>query len=166
MKLWYAVHTHPREEAQACAHLKRQGFEPFLPCYLKRRSHARKVDLAPAPLFPRYLFVQLEIENPMWRVIRSTRGVVDLVRAGVDPVPVPDEAIEEIKRRRDAEGFVVLARGLGLKPGSPIRIDIGAFAGMEAIFQAERDEDRVVALLSMLGRQVVVQVPIHAVVPA
>ncbi|MBM3527066.1 MAG: transcriptional activator RfaH [Alphaproteobacteria bacterium] len=166
MKLWYAVHTHPREEAQACAHLKRQGFEPFLPCYLKRRSHARKVDLVPAPLFPRYLFVQLEIENPMWRVIRSTRGVVDLVRAGVDPVPVPDEAIEEIKRRRDAEGFVVLARGLGLKPGSPIRIDIGAFAGMEAIFQAERDEDRVVALLSMLGRQVVVQVPIHAVVPA
>lgn len=166
MKRWYAVHTHPRSEAVAQAHLQRQGFEPFLPCYLKRRSHARKVETVPAPLFPRYLFLPLNVEDPMWRVIRSTRGVVDLVRNGIDPVAVPDGAIDEITRRQDAAGFVVLARGLGLKPGAPIRIEGGPFADMEAIFQAERDEERVVALLSLLGRQVVVQIPIEAVVPA
>ncbi|GIK79331.1 MAG: transcriptional activator RfaH [Pseudorhodoplanes sp.] len=166
MTTWYAVYTQPQKEGQATEHLARQGFRVFFPRYLKRRSHARRVDTVPAPLFPRYLFVSLDAASAGLRAIRSTRGVVDLVRNGADPVAVPPEVISEIERRQDEQGFVVLARHLGLRRGAPILIDRGPFSKVEGIFEAMRDGERVVALLSLLGRKVVVNVPIGSVVPA
>jgi transcriptional antiterminator RfaH len=166
MKQWYAVYTQPRNEERAQEHLIRQGFEVFLPRYLKRRSHARRVTIVPAPLFPRYLFIAFDASQQRWRAIPSTRGVVNLVSNGETPVPVPEAVVKEIERRCDADGYVVLARHLDLKRGAKIRIDSGPFAAYEAIFEAQRDADRIVALLSLMGREVVVQVPIRAVMPA
>lgn len=165
MKHWYAVYTQPRNEGLASEHLGRQGFEILYPRYLKRRSHARRIETVPAPLFPRYLFVSFDAGEAGWRVIRSTRGVIDLVRNGLEPIAVPEAVIESIRGRQDKDGMVVLARHLKLGRGDRIRIDSGPFADYEAIFEAQRDEDRIVALLALLGRKVVVQVPIEAVVP-
>ena len=53
-----------------------------------------------------------------------------------------------------------------LKRGARIRIDEGPFSSHDAIFEMQRDDERVVALLSLLGRQVVVQLPATAVAPA
>ncbi len=165
MNSWYAVYTQLRNERLASEHLGRQGFEVFLPLYLKRRSHARRVDVVPAPLFPRYLFVAFNANDAGWRAIRSTRGVIDLVRNGLDPAPVSETIIEEMRRRRDEQGYVVLAKHVNFKRGARIRIDTGPFADYEAIFECQRDDERVVALLSLLGRKVVVELPIAAVMP-
>lgn len=165
MKNWYAVYTQPRNEERAQQHLARQGFDVFLPRYLKQKSHARRVTIAPAPLFPRYLFVSFDTSQPGWRAIRSTRGVIDLVCNSDVPTPVPESVIAEMERRRDADGYVILARQFDLKRGMRIKIDSGPFAAHEAIFQEQRDQDRVIALLSLMGREVVVQVPIRAVMP-
>jgi transcriptional antiterminator RfaH len=166
MKRWYAVYTQPRHEALAGENLVRQGFNIVYPRYMKRRAHARRVEMVPAPLFPRYLFVNFDAGAGGWRAIRSSRGVIDLVSSGNDPTPVPDAIIDEIRRRQDEEGFVVLARQLNLKRGARIRIDEGPFSSHDAIFEMQRDDERVVALLSLLGRQVVVQLPATAVAPA
>jgi transcriptional antiterminator RfaH len=166
MKQWYAVYTQPRGEAIAAENLLRQQFEIFYPRYLKRRSHARKVETVPAPLFPRYIFITFNADDPSWRVVRSTRGVIDLVRNGQDPAPVPESIIEEIRRRQDEDGYVILARHIKLGRGDKIRIEGGPFAAYEAIFETMRDNERVVALLSLMGRQVLVNVPITAVSPA
>ena len=42
---WYVVQTQVNGEARAAQNLMRQGFEIYLPRYLKRRRHARKIDL-------------------------------------------------------------------------------------------------------------------------
>ncbi len=165
MKRWYAVYTQPHRESVAREHLERQGFEVFAPRYIKRRRHARRVEDVPAPLFPRYIFAAFDADEPEWRVIRSTRGVVDLVRSGLDPVPAPAEIIEEIEKRSDEDGFVILARNADLSPGAKLRIEAGPFAEYEAIFQTARDDERVVVLLSLLGREVRAEVPIDAVTP-
>jgi transcriptional antiterminator RfaH len=165
MKQWYAVYTHPRGETIAVENLLRQGFEVFCPRYLKRRNHARKIETVPAPLFPRYIFITFDAADAAWRVVRSTRGVVDLVRNRQDPAPVPKTIIEEIRKREDENGFVTLARHVKLGRGDKIRIETGPFASYEAIFEAMRDNERVVALLSLLGRQVVVNVPVDSVSP-
>ena len=52
MTYWCAVQTHVRSEDKAAFHLRRQGYDVFLPKHLKRRKHARRVDWVPAPLFP------------------------------------------------------------------------------------------------------------------
>jgi transcriptional antiterminator RfaH len=165
MTRWYAAYTHPRKEDLATENLARQGFDVFFPRYLKRRSHARKVESVPAPLFPRYVFVAFDAIDGMWRAIRSTRGVIDLVRNGLDPVPVPDAIIQEIKRRQDDKGLVLLGRNLQLSDGDTFRIENGPLSSHLAIFKAMRDESRVIALLRILGREVTVQVPIAAVGP-
>lgn len=165
MKRWYAVYTQPNREVLAREHLERQGFDVFAPWYLKRRRHARRVEDVPAPLFPRYIFASFDADDSGWRVIRSTRGVIDLVRSGLDPVPVPTTIIGEIEKRSDENGFVVMARNAGLVPGAKIRIEAGPFADYEAIFQTMRDDERVVVLLSLLGREVKAEVPLEAVNP-
>lgn len=165
MNAWYAVYTQPHNETRAQEHLLRQEFEVLLPRYLKRTSHARKVRIVAAPLFPRYLFVAFDPDWHRWRAIRSTFGVVGLVGSSDAPTPVPQAVIDEIGRRQDQDGYVTLARQCGLKTGDRIRIDSGPFHGTEAIFQSQRDEDRVIALLSLMGREVLVQVPMRAIVP-
>lgn len=66
---WYVVQTQINAEAKAAEHLALQGFSLYLPRYLKRRSHARKVDTVARPLFPRYLFVAMDVAVQRWRSI-------------------------------------------------------------------------------------------------
>ena len=61
---------------------RRQGYETYLPRYLKRRRHARKVDFAAKPLFPRYMFVAIDMATQRWRSVQSTIGVSRLVTNG------------------------------------------------------------------------------------
>ena len=74
MTYWCAVNTQVNAEDKAVFHLMRQGFKVLLPKHLKRRSHARKVAWVPRPLFPGYLFVEIDPERSPWRAIRSTVG--------------------------------------------------------------------------------------------
>ena len=61
---WYVVQTQVNGEAKAAQNLLRQGYEIYLPRYLKRRRHARKMDFTAKPLFPRYMFVAIDIATP------------------------------------------------------------------------------------------------------
>ena len=93
---WYVVHTRPRAEVKAALNLDRQGFTCYLPRYLKRRRHARRVETVEAALFPRYLFVALDLATLQWWPIRSTFGVADLVYNGEQPAAVPSDLIRAI----------------------------------------------------------------------
>lgn len=63
MIAWYVAYTRFRGEYQAAAHLSRQGFQVYLPKYTKIRRHARRIERVASPLFPRYLFVAMDIEK-------------------------------------------------------------------------------------------------------
>ncbi len=81
--------TQVNGEAKAAQNLIRQGFEIYLPRYLKRRRHARKIDFTAKPLFPRYMFVAIDVATQRWRSIQSTFGVSHLISNGDDPATVP-----------------------------------------------------------------------------
>src|SRR5258708_11637802 len=86
---WYVAQTHPHAEVKASLHLRRQGFEIYLPRYLRSRRHARRVETVAAPLFPGYLFVAIDMATQRWLSIQSTIGVARLVRDGARPAAVP-----------------------------------------------------------------------------
>jgi len=151
---WYAVHTRPHAEMKAARHLERQGFATYLPRYLKRRRHARKIDVAAAPLFPRYLFVAVDMATQRWRAISSTVGVVRLVCNGDVPAPVPEGVIEQLRAHQDERGFVRLAAGARLRPGERVRVLDGAFCDCLGLFEGVTDGERVAILLELLGRKV------------
>jgi transcriptional antiterminator RfaH len=151
---WYVVHTHPRAEAKAVLNLARQGFTCYLPRYLKRRRHARRVETVAAALFPRYLFVALDLATQQWWPIRSTFGVTDLVYNGEQPAAVPSDLIQAIKGREDERGFVSLLRKPRFAPGETVRIVDGVFSACLGLFEGMADRERVAVLLDLLGRKV------------
>lgn len=112
---WYVVQTHARAERKAAFHLERQGFTVYLPQYLKRWRHARKTEMRRAPLFPRYLFVTMDMAQARWRAIRSTIGVSALVCNGERPAPVPRYSRET----QAAEMIEAFEAALAGRPVSP-----------------------------------------------
>lgn len=160
---WYAVHTHVQAEPVAVRHLERQHFVVYLPKHLKRRSHARRIETVQAPLFPRYLFVQIDTERSRWRAINSTVGVSHLVSFGGELSPVPFGVIEEIQACEDQRGLVDLHRRRPFKPGEKVRLLDGPLRDSIGLFECSDDAMRVTILLDLLGRQVRVRMPMTAV---
>lgn len=150
---WRAVFCKPRAEQRARMHLINQGFEVFLPQVRSRRRRRGRDRLQIEPMFPRYLFVALADLRQDWGPIRSTRGVVGLVRFGAEVPVVPDSLIELLKTRQDAEGAIELARVHRLKSDDPVEITAGPFAGYRGIFEAETGKARAMILLELLNGQ-------------
>jgi transcriptional antiterminator RfaH len=163
MTYWCAAQTHVRSEDKAAFHLKRQGFEVFLPKHLKRRKHARRIDWVPTPLFPRYLFVSIDPQVTQWSSIRSTVGVGDLVRFGNLPAAVPTHIITEIMARQDEKGLVKAYTNCTFKSGDRVKIVDGPLNELEGLFDCATDEERVIVLLNLMGREVKVRVPLETV---
>jgi len=159
---WYLVHTQAFAEMKAASHLRRQGFSIYLPRYLKRRSHARRVETIAAPLFPRYMFVVVDQMTQRWRSIHSTVGVNHLVCNGDEPAIVPPGIISELRAREDEHGFIRLDIGSQFKPGDKVRVVDGAFHDCLGIFERVTDRERVAILLDLLGRKVRVVLDEHS----
>jgi transcriptional antiterminator RfaH len=157
---WYVVQTHPHAEAKAALNLERQGFVTYLPCYLKRRRHARRIETIGAPLFPRYLFVAADVAAKGWRAIRSTFGVSRLVCDGEAPVPVPEAVLRQLWCRHDEDGYVRLETAARFAPGDAVRVADGVFSSCLGLFEGVTDVQRVAILVDLLGRKV--KVVVHA----
>jgi transcriptional antiterminator RfaH len=151
---WYVVQTQVNGEARAAENLRRQGFEVYVPRYLKRRRHARKIDFTAKPLFPRYMFVAIDMATQRWRSVQSTFGVSRLVTNGDEPAVVPEAVIPALKAREDAKGFVMMDARPAFAPGDKVRVLAGVFMDNAGLFSGMADHDRVAILLELLGRQV------------
>ena len=151
---WYVAQTHPHAETKASLHLRRQGFDVYLPRYLKQRRHARRVEKIAAPLFPSYLFVTIDMATQRWLSIDSTFGVTRLVRVGDRPAPVPQSVIDALKGRENSAGIVQLDRRPRFLPGDKIRVVGGAFCDCYGLYEGMSARERVAILLDLLGRKV------------
>lgn len=163
---WYVVNTKPHEEMRASYHLARQGYRVYLPRYAKTRRRARKVDIVARPLFPRYLFVALDLALDRWRCIQSTFGVIGLVMLAEQPAPLPSGVLEAIRARETEQGHVSLGLAAGLAVGSKVRLIDGMFADHGGVLDRIADERRVAVLVQLLGRQVRVFVGAESVTAA
>ena len=161
--LWFVVQTQVNSEAKAARNLLRQGFNVYLPRYLKRRSHARKVERIPAPLFPRYMFVQIDMATQRWRSVQSTFGVSHLVLNGQEPALVTDDIIARLRGRENDQGLIALDRSARFAIGDKVRVLAGAFADNLGLFEGLGDRDQIAILLDFLGRKVRVSLDVDMV---
>lgn len=149
---WYAVHCKPRQEAVAEENLLRQGYRTYLPRICNARRRKGQWINTTEPLFPRYLFIRVDPTRHTIAPVRSTRGVSCLVRHCGVPVTIPEEIIEAIMRRAEANsGLHHDVRPL-FCAGEPVRLLEGPLAGMEGVFTEECGEKRVIILLELLGK--------------
>ena len=148
---WFVVYTKARQESVALEHLERQHFD----CYLPRIQHSKRrggqIVSTIEPFFPRYLFVQLSLEDQNWAPIRSTRGVCGLVKFEGVPKRVPERLIRLLKSNENAEHLQTVVEKFW-KSGDEVVIEQGPFAGYKCIFQQKRSADRVSVLMNIVGK--------------
>src|SRR5215470_13887426 len=110
MLRWYLIRTKVFREAIAQANLLRQGYETYLPCAQSQvRRHGSWIERS-APLFPRYLFLRIQVGYQSLAQVESTKGVAGVVRFGFRYAVVPDGVVNRLRERTDpATGMVRLA---------------------------------------------------------
>ena len=113
-----------------------------------------RIETVASPLFPRYVFVAIDLNVQRWRSICSTVGVSRLVCNGDDPTPVPIGVVEALKDREDPSGFIKLNCRPQFRVGDKIRVLDGAFSSCLGLFEGMAERERVAILLDLLGRKV------------
>lgn len=162
MRRWFVAQTQPGKETLAEAHLLRQNFQIFLPLYRKTVSHARRTQDVLRPLFPGYIFVNLDPDTDRWRCINGTRGVSHLLtQENHKPLSVPEGIVETLQKEQEQQGAIALGSLADVfKEGDTIRITKGAFADYVGTVEALSDKDRVQLLLNFMNRPLKINVPL------
>ena len=149
---WYLIHTKPRLEQCALENLQNQAYECFLPQIRVEKLRRGKLVEVDEPLFPRYFFIQLDTGQhaQSWQPIRSTKGVSRLVSFGQEPAKVSDDMVALIRAQCNSTDV----QQRHFTPGETVQITGGAFSGLDAIFQMNDGEQRVMVLLNILSKPV------------
>jgi len=147
---WYVAMTVPRKERLAASQLDNQLYRSFLPLHLETRRHARKFTTVLAPVFPRYIFVILDIERQRWRSVNGTFGVQRLITDGERPLAVAPGVVETLVQSSDQRGALIYQADQ-LAIGDPVKLVSGPFAGSLGILQRLDGAGRVQILLALLG---------------
>ena len=148
---WYLLQTKPNGHTTACDHLRRQGFDVFLPLVIKTTKRSGRFSDAKAPLFPGYLFVGNSIDPVPWKSINGTRGVSKAVTLDGIYRPVNLDIIEGLRCRCSDDG--VIQRMNDIVPGDRVKIERGPFAEFICTVDDIQDNRRAWVLIDLLQRQ-------------
>lgn len=152
-KHWYLAYCHPKEEERAKLHLNNQGIDSYYPLVLARKIIRGKKVERTEPMFPRYLFIHVDIHEFSPMKIRSTRGISRVIGHGEHWSTVPTELIYELMRNEDSDELRDVVCKLP-KPGQQVVIEDGPFKGLQAIYQEPDGELRAILLLSFLNKDI------------
>jgi transcription elongation factor/antiterminator RfaH len=147
---WYVAMTAPRQERLAAQQLDNQSYRNFLPLQLETRRHARKFATVLAPVFPRYIFIILDLERQRWRSVNGTFGVQRLITDGARPLAVAPGIVETLVQSSDQRGALIYQAD-ALAIGDSVRLVSGPFAGSLGVLQRLDGAGRVQILLALLG---------------
>lgn len=161
---WYALYTRIRAERAVGKAVGVLGYPTFVPLerrwlvYRGKWDRGKRVPYECA-LFPRYLFVQFDINHPEWGAVVKTKGVVDLVRTNNIPRSIPDHVIEALQL---AESIGVFDRTQPPRAGTKVEVTEGPYAGFigEISDKNTRVKRRVRVLLNAMGVETVVDIPL------
>lgn len=163
-KRWYVVHTKARQELLAASLLEQHQAVTVLLAQVRQRTRGQ---MRSAPLFPGYLFVEMDLEQIEASTVNNTPGVIRLVAFGGVPKPVPGRVIEALRARLaelEAQGGLPQHT---FKEGDRVRLKEGPLAGLEAVFVGPmRPAERVRVLLEFLGQEQEALVPVADLEPA
>lgn len=164
MELWYVVHTKPRQEWLAGALLEERW---HLTVYLPEVTQSKGSRSLMAPLFPGYLFVQVDLAQVPASALNAMPGVLRLVAFAERPQPLAAAVVEALRSRVAALNAAGGLPNHPFRPGDPVRVVDGPLQGLEAVFAGPmRPAQRVRVLLGFLGCQREVALPVEVLEPA
>jgi transcription antitermination factor NusG len=151
---WYAVRVRSRSESLVDQVLNGKGFETFLPTYRSKRVWSDRTVELDQPLYPGYVFCRFEFERRL--PILQSVGVVDIVSAGREPLPIPESDILTVRRIVDSQ--LRSSPWPFLRTGQRVEIHKGPLRGIEGILLVQKKNYRLVVSIPLLQRSVNVEI--------
>lgn len=159
MNNWFLIYCRPKQDARAEENLMRQGFDVFRPTINVIRSKIGCSNTIKCePLFPRYLFVNVDPSAKSIAPVVSTFGVASFVKFGDVYAKASDELIVEIKdkvKNLSAIGNEVKE----IKAGEEVYVDGHGFDHVKAIYCNPCGNERAMILMKILGKESRLLVP-------
>ena len=161
---WFCLRAEGRREHVAGLNLSRHNHvEAFAPrIRVRRENRTGGVQTVTEALFPGYLFAHFHYPEQLRHVV-STSGVLGLVAFGGPPPRLDAGTIAHL--RQHTESAVAAPVSPIFEEGDWVRVAAGCFRGTEGrVRQAVAGSDRVCVLLSLLGHDVEISLPVDQLI--
>lgn len=159
---WYALRVKPKFEKAVAQSLAAKGFDSYLPLYKERRRWSDRVKVVELPLFPGYVFCNLDVRRRLPAL--QTPGVLHFVCFDGEPAPVERSEIEALQCA--AGSGAALAPWPYLREGQRVVVARGPMKGLSGILLKVRNEFRLIISVTLLQRSVAVEIDRETVRPA
>lgn len=162
---WYALHTYAGYENAVVRNLKQrieslgmEGaiFDVVVPTEKKVQVKGGKRVETEERIYPGYVLVEMIVTDDSWYVVRNTPRVTGFVGAGVTPIPLEQDEMEELFRRM--EGGNGSKQEIDVEVGETVSITDGPFKEFEGrVSELDDERGKVKVLVSMFGRDTPVE---------
>jgi transcription antitermination factor NusG len=158
---WIAVHVRPQSERMVSMLLRYKGYEDFVPQYQPSSPACEGRMGRERPVFPGYVFCRMTGEAR--GLIVTTPGVIRIVSAGNQPLPVDDSEIDSLR--------LAVSSGRSLEPwphlerGDWVELTQGPLRGCRGYLKSWKNARKLLITVTLLQRAVAVELDREAVRP-
>ncbi len=171
-KKWYAIHTYSGFEDNVKKMIldkaEMEGLsdmieEIFIPKEKVEEVKKGKKKTVEKRFLPGYVFIKMEMNDRTWHLITSIPRVTGFLGRKHEPLPVPEEEVERL--RRDIEEGKLRVKYLhSFDVGDLVRVKEGPFANFEGVVEEVNEEKgKVRILVSIFGRHTPVELDFEQV---
>ena len=164
---WYVVQTYSGFENSVKLNLERRIesmqmedkiFQVMIPEELKIEKKADGTTKEKmVKTFPGYVFLEMEVTDDSWFVVRNTPGVTGFLGSsggGTKPVPLPAEEINPILKKY---GLIEIPK-IDVEIGEKVRVATGPFLNqIGTVDSIDNEKQEITVLVDMFGRQTPVE---------
>ena len=150
-RLWFVAHTKPRQEKKLVDYCERQGYAVTLPCYRSTHKYRGKTVTFRKPLFPGYVFLQLEPLTAS--TVRQNDHVASLL--DVYDQTTFAQQLGEILLALESDLEVRLAPQINA--GTRVRICSGPLQGVEGLVESRSGLTTVILRLDFISQAAAVK---------
>jgi transcriptional antiterminator RfaH len=156
---WFVAHTRPRREKKVVEHCQRQHIAVTLPSYDSAHKYRGKTVVFRKPLFPGYVFLQLEPAKK--DSVRQSDHVANLLE--VFDQQTFQRQLQDILLALDAKVGVRLAPAIG--EGTRVRIKAGPLQGIEGWVERRSGMTMVLLRLDFINQAAAVKIDADSLEP-
>ena len=150
--LWFVAHTKPRREKKLVEYCQRQCIAATLPCYNSAHKYRGKTVVFQKPLFPGYVFLQLE--SGQKDSVRQNDHVANLLE--VFDQETFYHQLKDILLALESNLDVRLAPTIG--EGMRVKIKSGPLQGIEGVVEQRYGMNTVLLRLDFINQAAAVKV--------
>ena len=161
---WYIVHTYSGHENKVIETLKQRIatlglaekiFEMIVPTRDTIVVRSGKKENVKEKIFPGYILVRMDLDDPSWLAVRTTPGVTAFVGMGNKPTPISEEEVDTILRFMKMEAPKYKTT---FSVGEAVKITDGPFADfLGTINEIDEEKGKIKVLVSIFGRETPVE---------